>query len=108
MTTFRQVEYEEITQQIREQEEKRKKEENKSSSHDLKVSKTMASPKDMLTDKEMECVTTVFRSFETGLRGATIFPSVSLSKQNNKQILPFRLSCRFCCAWHYMHDIRIY
>eukprot|EP00090_Calanus_glacialis_P025675 TRINITY_DN40234_c0_g1_i2.p1 TRINITY_DN40234_c0_g1~~TRINITY_DN40234_c0_g1_i2.p1 ORF type:complete len:195 (+),score=59.86 TRINITY_DN40234_c0_g1_i2:77-586(+) len=34
----------------------------------------MASPKNMLTDKELECVTAVFRSFETGLRGATINP----------------------------------
>ena len=79
MTTFRQVEYETLTQQIREEEIKRKKEESKSTSNELKVSKTMASPKDMLTDKEMECVTTVFRSFETGLRGATISPNVSQS-----------------------------
>ena len=77
MTTFRQVDYDTITQQIKEQEEKKKKEERKLSNHDLKVCTTMASPKDMLTDKEMECVTTVFRSFETGLRGATISPGVS-------------------------------
>ena len=32
---------------------------------------------DMLTEKELESVTTVFRSFESGLRGATIDPSVS-------------------------------
>ena len=31
---------------------------------------------DMLTEKELESVTTVFRSFESGLRGATIYPSV--------------------------------
>ena len=31
----------------------------------------------MLTEKEIESVTTVFRSFESGLRGATINPSVS-------------------------------
>ena len=78
MTTFRQTEYEKITQEIREQEEKKNKEEGKSVSGDLKTSKTMASPKDMLTDKELDCVTSVFRSFETGLRGATIDPSVSL------------------------------
>ena len=77
MTTFRQTEYEAITQEIREQEERMRKEENKTGSNDLKVSKTMANHPDMLTDKEMDCVTTVFRSFETGLRGATIDPSVS-------------------------------
>ena len=41
------------------------------------VSRTMAAPPSMLTDREMDCITTVFRSFETGLRGATIYPSVS-------------------------------
>ena len=29
-----------------------------------------------LTEKEMEAITTVFRSFETGLREATIYPKV--------------------------------
>ena len=29
-----------------------------------------------LTEKEMEVVTTVFRSYETGLREATIYPKV--------------------------------
>ena len=37
----------------------------------------VASHPDMLTEKELESVTTVFRSFESGLRGATIDPSVS-------------------------------
>ena len=80
MTTYRQTDYERITQEIREQEAKKRKEENKNKSSDLKTSKTMASPKDMLTDKELDCVTSVFRSFETGLRGATIDPSVSRAK----------------------------
>ena len=35
----------------------------------------MAFPRQMLTERELECITTVFRSFETGLRGATIQPS---------------------------------
>lgn len=65
----------------------------------MRVSTNMAAPANMLTDREMECITTVFRcvisvqevsisiekskiyltqrSFETGLRGATIYPSVS-------------------------------
>merc|ERR1711892_1010269 len=73
MTTFRQSEYEELTQQIREEEQKRRGG-NKSGNSDLKTSKTMANPKNMLTDKELQCVTAVFRSFETGLRGATINP----------------------------------
>ena len=90
MTTYRQTDYERITQEIREQEAKQRKEENKKKSSDLKTSKTMASPRDMLTDKELDCVTSVFRSFETGLRGATIDPSVStiLSTQYNGQFLP--------------------
>ena len=77
MTTYRQTDYEKITAEIREEEEKKLREENKNKNTDLKTSKTMASPKDMLTDKELDCVTSVFRSFETGLRGATIDPSVS-------------------------------
>ena len=46
----------------------------------LQVSTTMAAPPSMLTDREMDCITTVFRSFETGLRGATIYPSVSAER----------------------------
>ena len=42
---------------------------------DLRICTNMAYPNTMLTDREMECITTVFRSFETGLRGATIYPS---------------------------------
>ena len=32
-----------------------------------------------MTEKELDVVTTVFRSYETGLREATILPKVSLS-----------------------------
>ena len=50
----------------------------------------------MLTVKEMESVTTVFRSFESGLRGATIDPSVSYafkSDMGQKYFKnPFKLS----------------
>ena len=45
------------------------------------MSTNMAYPSHMLTDKELDCITTVFRSFETGLRGATIYPSVSKVEQ---------------------------
>jgi hypothetical protein len=31
----------------------------------------------MLTDRELEEITAVFRSFETGLREATIYPKVN-------------------------------
>ena len=31
---------------------------------------------DMLTDKELEAVTSAFRTFETGVREATIYPKV--------------------------------
>ena len=36
---------------------------------------------EMLTEKEIESVTTVFRSFESGLRGATINPSVGFKSE---------------------------
>ena len=47
---------------------------------------------DMLTEKELESVTTVFRSFESGLRGATIDPSVS-SVDMCIQIMQIYLDC---------------
>ena len=37
--------------------------------------------KEELTEAEMEFVTTVFKSFETGLREATIYPKVNLTFQ---------------------------
>ena len=43
---------------------------------DVNVCYNMNSHPDMLTEKEMKAVTTVFRSFESGLREATIYPSV--------------------------------
>ena len=47
---------------------------------------------DMLTEKELESVTTVFRSFESGLREATIYPSVSLYEN----VLEIMILCRTC------------
>ena len=47
---------------------------------DVKVCYNQASHPDMLTEQELEAVTTVFRSFESGLREATIYPSVCSSK----------------------------
>ena len=44
---------------------------------DVNVCYNMNSHPDMLTEKEMKAVTTVFRSFESGLREATIKPIVS-------------------------------
>ena len=41
---------------------------------EVKVTNNITNHPDMLTDKELEDVTTVFRSLETGLRGATIDP----------------------------------
>ena len=46
----------------------------------VKVCYNKTSHPDMLTEKELESVTTVFRSFESGLREATIYPSVSRFK----------------------------
>ena len=49
---------------------------------DIMVSMRDASAevKEEMTEKEMDEVTTVFRSFETGLREATILPKVSCCK----------------------------
>ena len=44
----------------------------------VKVCYNKTSHPDMLTEKELESVTTVFRSFESGLREATIYPSVRM------------------------------
>ena len=41
---------------------------------EVKVTNNMTNHPDMLTDKELVDVTAVFRSLETGLRGATIDP----------------------------------
>ena len=38
--------------------------------------------KEELTEAELEFVTTVFKSFETGLREATIYPKVNLTFQS--------------------------
>ena len=40
---------------------------------------TMGQDVESLTDYEMDCITRVFRSFETGLRQATILPKVTLT-----------------------------
>ena len=43
---------------------------------DVKVNSTITNHPDMLTHKELEKVTSVFRSLETGLREASIYPRV--------------------------------
>ena len=43
---------------------------------DKRKAKEMEAIKESLTKSEMEVVTTVFRSFETGLRRASILPKV--------------------------------
>ena len=42
---------------------------------------------DMLTDKELEAVTSAFRTFETGVREATIYPKVFNSNITKSIIL---------------------
>ena len=42
----------------------------------IKVNNYITNHVDQLTQKEMEDITTVFRSMETGLREATIYPKV--------------------------------
>ena len=53
---------------------------------DVRVCYDRTSHPDMLTEKELESVTTVFRSFESGLRGATIHPSVSSAQCKSRKI----------------------
>ena len=43
----------------------------------VRVCTNMTNNPDMLTDRELEEVTAVFKSFETGLREATIHPKVT-------------------------------
>ena len=43
----------------------------------VRVCNNMTNNPDMLTDRELEEVTAVFKSFETGLREATIHPKVT-------------------------------
>ena len=43
---------------------------------DIKVNKYITNHIDLLTKKELDDITTVFRSMETGLREAIIYPKV--------------------------------
>ena len=43
---------------------------------DIKVNRYITNHIDQLTKKELDDITTVFRSMETGLREATIYPKV--------------------------------
>ena len=47
----------------------------------MRVCNNMTNNPDMLTDRELEEVTAVFKSFETGLREATIHPKVAQSQR---------------------------
>lgn len=62
MTTYRQEEYESFLL------------EGKETVTDVKVTNETTNHPKMMTDKEMEDATAVFRSLETGLRGGTIYP----------------------------------
>ena len=50
--------------------------EHKSESHEMSKKASAEVKEEEMTEKEMDEVTTVFRSFETGLREATIEPKV--------------------------------
>ena len=60
---------------------------------EVKVNSTITNHPDMLTDKELEEVTAVFRSLETGLREATIYPRV---RNSILDIRPQLLTHRTC------------
>ena len=46
------------------------------------MSKTMSNNPDMLTEKELHSVTTVFKSLETNSEDGTILPEVELDYQD--------------------------
>ena len=68
MTTYMQEEYEALAL------------EEKPILTDVKVNTSITNHPDELTDKEVEKVTSVFRSLETGLREATIYPRVRIKE----------------------------
>ena len=80
MTTYMQEEYEALALEVR------------PIITDVKVNRTITNHPDELTDKELEKVTSVFRSMETGLREASIYPRVR--EITYKQIL--NCACRIC------------
>ena len=70
-----------VLREIREQDD-RSRTKNGSKRGDLKVSKTMSNNPDMLTEKELHSVTTVFKSLETNSEDGTILPEVELDYQD--------------------------
>ena len=76
MTTWRQIEYEKVLDEIRQQEEKKlRKKGVRSRRRELKVTRTMANHPDMLTENELHNVTSVFRSMEKNTEeDGTILP----------------------------------
>ena len=70
MTTYMQEEYEALALQER------------PIITDVKVNYTITNHPEELTDNELEKITSVFRSLETGLREASIYPNVRSIKIN--------------------------
>ena len=50
---------------------------------DIRVNNFVTNHVDQLTKKELDDITTVFRSMETGLREATIYPKVNMFNQTS-------------------------
>ena len=73
MTTYMQEEYEALAL------------EEKPILTDVKVNTSITNHPDELTDKEVEKVTSVFRSLETGLREATMYPRVRIKDKHGKR-----------------------
>ena len=66
MTTFMQAEFEALAM------------ESRKTITEVRVNSSITNHPEMLTPKELEMVTSVFRSLETGLREASIYPKVSI------------------------------
>ena len=67
MTTFMQAEFEALAM------------EGRQIITEVKVNSSITNHPNMLTEKELEKETSVFRSLETGLREASIYPRVGLN-----------------------------
>ena len=66
MTSFMQAEFEALAM------------ESRKTVTEVKVNSSITNHPSMLTNKELEMVTSVFRSLETGLREASIYPKVGI------------------------------
>ena len=76
MTTWKQPEYERVMEELRLEEEKERRSAGRRK--ETLVTKTTTCDSDMLTEKEMFCVASVFRNLGTGVEDRGYFVTHSL------------------------------